>query len=178
MHVNTRYIHLTRGTSWWSLCTLYLHTCQVGVTVGDSGLGCCTCVTCFERWLTPLHVDLWNGIGCVLIVKWNWLRCSVTLVSFSYLCSCTQKLKDESGNESVFIYIIHIIINASWPKAQKMSIFFFICMLHLVVQYQSLALWIGVLRMQPCCFTLHQWRAEKGWIATYLINLTAQPSLV
>ena len=23
---------------WWSLCTLYLHACQVRVTVGDSGL--------------------------------------------------------------------------------------------------------------------------------------------
>ena len=23
---------------WWSLCTLYLNACQVGVTVGDSGL--------------------------------------------------------------------------------------------------------------------------------------------
>ena len=33
---------------WWSLCTLYLHTCQVRVTVGDSGL-CCTCVTYFEH---------------------------------------------------------------------------------------------------------------------------------
>ena len=32
---------------WWSLCTLYLHACQVRVTVGDSGL-CCACVTTFE----------------------------------------------------------------------------------------------------------------------------------
>ena len=32
---------------WWSLCTLYLHACQVRVTIGDSGL-CCTCVTCFK----------------------------------------------------------------------------------------------------------------------------------
>ena len=28
----------------WSLCTLYLHACQVRVTVGDAGLCCCTCV--------------------------------------------------------------------------------------------------------------------------------------
>ena len=41
---------------WWSLCTLRLHACQVRVTVGDSGLCCCTCVTYFERWLTPLWV--------------------------------------------------------------------------------------------------------------------------
>ena len=34
---------------WWCLCTLYLHACQVRVTVGDSGLCCCTCVLYFER---------------------------------------------------------------------------------------------------------------------------------
>ena len=33
---------------WWSLCTLYLHACQVRVTLGDSGLCCCTCVTYFR----------------------------------------------------------------------------------------------------------------------------------
>ena len=30
------------------LCTLYLHKCQVRVTVGDSGLCCCTCVAYSE----------------------------------------------------------------------------------------------------------------------------------
>ena len=34
---------------WWGLCTLYLHACHVRVTVGDSGLCCCSCVTYFER---------------------------------------------------------------------------------------------------------------------------------
>ena len=34
---------------WWSLCTLHLHACQVKLTVGDSGLCCCTCVTYLER---------------------------------------------------------------------------------------------------------------------------------
>ena len=29
-------------------CTLYLHACQVRVTVGNSGLCCCTCATFFE----------------------------------------------------------------------------------------------------------------------------------
>ena len=32
----------------WGLCTLYLLACLV-ITVGDSGLCCCTCVTYFER---------------------------------------------------------------------------------------------------------------------------------
>ena len=34
---------------WWSLCPLYLLACQARVTVGDSGLCCCVCVTSFER---------------------------------------------------------------------------------------------------------------------------------
>ena len=34
---------------WWSLCRLYLHACQVRVTVGDSGLCCCTCVNYLKR---------------------------------------------------------------------------------------------------------------------------------
>ena len=37
------------GCTWWGLCTLYLHACQVKCTVGDSDLCCCTCVTYFER---------------------------------------------------------------------------------------------------------------------------------
>ena len=35
---------------WWSLCTLYkLHACQVRVTIGNSDICCCTCVTSFKR---------------------------------------------------------------------------------------------------------------------------------
>ena len=32
---------------WWRLRTLYLLACQMRVTVGDSGLCCCVCVTSF-----------------------------------------------------------------------------------------------------------------------------------
>ena len=39
---------------FWCLCTLYLHTCLVRVTPGDSGLCCCVC---FECYLTPLWAD-------------------------------------------------------------------------------------------------------------------------
>ena len=42
---------------WRSWCTLHLLACQVRVTVGDSGLCCCVCVTSCERWLTPLFVE-------------------------------------------------------------------------------------------------------------------------
>ena len=36
-------------TSGGSLCTLYLHACQVRGIVGDSGLCCCVCVRSFEH---------------------------------------------------------------------------------------------------------------------------------
>ena len=50
------YIYIYRYIGPWTeavplvqLSALYLHACQVMVTVGDSGLCCCTCVTYFER---------------------------------------------------------------------------------------------------------------------------------
>ena len=54
----------TRLYLWWSLLTLYLHACEVRVTVGDSGLCCCTCVPIFwvltelPRMLTPDRMSL------------------------------------------------------------------------------------------------------------------------
>ena len=42
-------VAMFRTHLWWSLRTLYLLACQVRVTVGDSGLCCCVCVTSFER---------------------------------------------------------------------------------------------------------------------------------
>ena len=56
IYTNTRW-ELLWMYLWCSLCTLYLHACQVRVTVGDSDLCCCACVTYFECWLTPLSVD-------------------------------------------------------------------------------------------------------------------------
>ena len=48
--INILRMYILRLYLWWSLCTLYLHACKVRVTVGDSGLCCCTCVsTYFER---------------------------------------------------------------------------------------------------------------------------------
>ena len=38
----------------WSSYTLYLPTCQVGVTIGNSGLCCCVCMTSFKHYLTML----------------------------------------------------------------------------------------------------------------------------
>ena len=48
-------VHSFESVPLVELCTLYLHTCQVRVTVGNSDL--CCCVTYFKRELTPMYVD-------------------------------------------------------------------------------------------------------------------------
>ena len=54
---------------------MYLHACQMRVTVGDSVLCCCVCVTSFEGKLTPLCVDsvsihIYNGKVWHLSTLW------------------------------------------------------------------------------------------------------------
>ena len=75
---------------WWSLRTLYLHACQVRVTVGDSGL-CCTCVTYFERLLTPLSVDSARAFGDSFFVSDFFPQHSV-LIEISLLAVVTSFL--------------------------------------------------------------------------------------
>ena len=62
---------------WWGLCTLYL---LVRVTVGDSGLCCCVCVTSFERSLTPLFVD-WQKAGSWGIANIAWIMQEIVRAS-------------------------------------------------------------------------------------------------
>ena len=50
-----------------NLCTLYLPACQVRVTVGESGLCCCTRVTSFDCQLAPLGVDTTDTRALVLV---------------------------------------------------------------------------------------------------------------
>ena len=45
------------------LCTLYLHACQVRITLGDASLCCFICVTYFERLLSPLCVSFIKCYG-------------------------------------------------------------------------------------------------------------------
>ena len=49
-HVSKYKVHkLHQNVPLVELCTLYLPTCQLRVTVGDSGLCCCVCVTSFKH---------------------------------------------------------------------------------------------------------------------------------
>ena len=60
---------------WWSLCTLYLLACQVRVTVGDSGLCCCTCyvfralINSLVCWREEDVRDTHQVTECVLVNK-------------------------------------------------------------------------------------------------------------
>ena len=117
--VNTRYINSTRETSsgcmingykwrmylWWSLYTLYLHTCWVRVTVGNSDLHCllvwCLSSTnslprslmllihvlmlCLFCALFEVHVDicykLHNYRGIANRYWWGWWVLQVTRIT-------------------------------------------------------------------------------------------------
>ena len=87
---------------WWSLCTLYLHACQVRVTVHDSGLCCCTCGTCFKHYLTPLGVDsrtnsqdLWQKVN----------------VSNSTVCEICMNIRRSPAMMDIFISCQLVVVS-------------------------------------------------------------------
>ena len=91
---------------WWSLCTLYLHACQMRVTIGDSGLCCCICVMCFERWLTPLCVDSVVVAEVVVVVLWWWWKCTSGRVCVPlYLHACHMRVTVGNSGLCCCIYV-------------------------------------------------------------------------
>ena len=58
---------------------MYLHTCHVRVTAGDSGLWC-TCVTYFKCWLNSTCVD--SRIDAIFSILLNVLRCRMAHHSY------------------------------------------------------------------------------------------------
>ena len=79
---------------WWCLCTLYLHAWQMRITVGDSGLCCSTCVTYFERWLTPLCVDsaraLWGSFCFRFSANWQFFIGAQIVLGLQHTSNCTK----------------------------------------------------------------------------------------
>ena len=71
-------VHSFESVPLVELCTLYLHTCQVRVTVGNSDL--CCCVTYFKRELTPMYVD-WNKLFSCFTTRW----CKQLMLSMEHL---------------------------------------------------------------------------------------------
>ena len=90
---------------WWSLFTLCLHTCQVRVTVGNSGLCCCTCVTYFERWLTPhvliLQLELQPSALCVPSFLPRAVRNNTTAVTTDHFNKDAAQTPDVHSHEVV-----------------------------------------------------------------------------
>ena len=125
MRVNTRYLNSTRATSssifsdWLNIdwdwvywgCTcggVYVpcvHACQVRVTVGDSGLCCCTCVTYFKRWLTVNFGSLEEGAR-----KWC-SECSITAVNHITTLCQVSGISDTKK-----------LIQNAWIKKEKRSV--------------------------------------------------------
>ena len=110
MRVNTyTCINSTRGASsyhsyhlrmylWWIVCTLYLHACQVRVTVGDLGLCCCTCVTYFKCYLTPRSVDCQKA--CLKRTVLSWVLNSEWGSFFFFLQTGRQCIPDRRSIET------------------------------------------------------------------------------
>ena len=78
--------------------TLYLLACQVRVTVGDSGLCCCVCVTSFERLLTPLFV--YSGTGALGVVLFQVISDRVFLITARNVCANAKLNKAWKDNDS------------------------------------------------------------------------------
>ena len=84
-------LNLLRTYFWHSLCTLYLLTRWVRVTVSDLGL-CCVCVTkrnTFSAELNLLRTYLWHNL-CTLCLLIPWVRVTVSDLG---LCCCVYVTK-------------------------------------------------------------------------------------
>ena len=85
-------LNLLRTYFWHSLCTLYLLTRWVRVTVSDLGLCCCVCVTkrnTFSAELNLLRTYLWHSL-CTLYLLIPWVRVTVSDLG---LCCCVYVTK-------------------------------------------------------------------------------------
>ena len=76
---------------WWRSCTLYLHACQMRVTVGDSGL-CCSCSGRLPVFQTNVHACLQSFHMPVHHVVLMSMQTSTVHLGQG-ACSCTSYLK-------------------------------------------------------------------------------------
>ena len=114
---------------WWSFCTLYLHACQLRVTIGNSGLCCCTCVTYFERRLTSLLVDSASALWALLcfrfvfyqyfFTKCIWMFVEYLEVSTSCLTMATAALFSASEHTHCTLVVCY----SEWMTVALHSVF-------------------------------------------------------
>ena len=98
---------------WWSLCTLYLHACQVRVTVGDSGLCCCTCVKPVLNWAFAEHTSD-SSTNYDLFLNWTFISPNMvravrrTLIRSQLACNETQASARTCGRSTADIVIQNV----------------------------------------------------------------------
>ena len=103
---------------WWSSCALCLHTCQVRVTVGNSGLCCCfedvPQVVFMYLVFTPMPGES-DRRRCrsLLLCLWDVFQALInSLVWWFFPCHGIC-----SGSESSFQQQIPQILNFCWPAS-------------------------------------------------------------
>ena len=134
----------------WSLCTLYLHACQVRVTTGDSGLCCCTCVMYFECWLTPLWVDsawaLWASCFFRFVLIFFRLTKRKTLlkedqITMRMILMLVIEIKTSKRTKSMLILIRHYKMWALKKKIVCENTFFKQQTDNIVSKYDQNEIW-------------------------------------
>ena len=104
------------------------------VTVGDSGLSCCTGVTYFKRWLTPFCVDSAQALCHILFqifasnslwwsVKGHWLNTVISCQSWSRGLFGAQMLSTFMDGRSFFgcfwwLFFVAFFLFLSLPANQ------------------------------------------------------------
>ena len=105
-----------------SLCTLYLHACQVSYR-RRLGLCCCTCVTYFERKLTHLLIDsaraLWASF-CFRLVLFSLFKhhipIKVLFTMYSVAASWPADIKNKLYNNFALHCLSYAYISQSEPR--------------------------------------------------------------
>ena len=108
---------------WW-FCTLYLHACQMRVTIGDSGLCCFLCdifwaliTSCLcWSWILKLSLSITRTHACTLSLS---LTCSLSLsLSLTHTHTHTDTHKKWRRTTELcklhytYMHMIHIISNS------------------------------------------------------------------
>ena len=101
MWSGVRLYRINRMHLWWSLCTLYLHACQLRITAGDSGPRFCVCVSA-------------NKFPCVLIpLQHFW----ASFCSRSFICTT----KTAGTVDTIFVFVWRLSSANKFPCVDSAS---------------------------------------------------------
>ena len=114
---------------WWSLCTLYLHACQMRVTVDDSSLCCCT----YVFWALISSLVCWfrtRALGLVLFqiyvntcqtphLKMGPNCFTMAAVALCSAKNCSSKRKGKQNKKHTTAYVFHLALDKLLSVALK-----------------------------------------------------------